>query len=322
VNVDLCFVPWEHPAEGFLPAVSGSSGHLVIAQPPSRKTTWPGQVFQSMDGSYEQAMRRYAAQTRDRLVRGKIGLTRPETEKTAWRQSWEARAARHQVLQRRRQEDTAWLAERQTHHGIVEAYRARTRKQRAAVAAEWQAQKQAWAAREAARKVQLAQRKAENQAWHARNRARQAKPASVWIAILVVTDNATRQCWGLPVFASGVHVTTQDIADALREVLPAGLMFLISDQGTHFRSKVLASLAQAHEFVHIPIYRHRPQTNGIAERFVRSLKHDLHPLGWSGPEELRKLLAEIVPVYNNRPHQGLPIPGLSPIEFANRIWLM
>jgi hypothetical protein len=26
--------------------------------------------------------------------------------------------------------------------------------------------------------------------------------------------------------------------------------------------------------------------------------------------------------YNDRPHQGLGIPGLSPNEFADRIWLM
>jgi len=26
--------------------------------------------------------------------------------------------------------------------------------------------------------------------------------------------------------------------------------------------------------------------------------------------------------YNDRPHQGLPIPGLSPNEYAKRIWLV
>jgi len=26
--------------------------------------------------------------------------------------------------------------------------------------------------------------------------------------------------------------------------------------------------------------------------------------------------------YNDRPHQGLPLPGLSPNEFAKRIWLV
>jgi hypothetical protein len=27
-------------------------------------------------------------------------------------------------------------------------------------------------------------------------------------------------------------------------------------------------------------------------------------------------------VYNDRPHQGLALPGLSPNEFAARFWLM
>ena len=322
MNVDLCFVPWDHPVQGFLPAVSGSSGHLVVGHRPARKIAPPGQVFQRTDWSYEAAMRRYVALTRNRLLRGKIALPLPEPEKTGWRQEWEGRADRYRVVRRRRQEDADWLAERQAHHAIVDLYRAMTRKHRAAVAAEWQAQKQTWAGREAARKTQLAQRKTDNTTWHARIRQCQRKVETVWIAILVVSDNATRQCWGLPVFASGAHVTTQEVTEALRGVLPAGLLFLISDQGTHFRSKALARLAQEKEFVHILVYRHRPQTNGIAERFVRTLKHDLHSLAWSGPEELQKLLAEMVPAYNNRPHQGLPIPGLSPNEFANRIWLM
>ena len=322
MNVDLCFVPWEHAAQGFLPAVSGSSGHLVIAQPPTRKAAWPGQVFESIPESYEEAMRRYAALTSDRLTRGKIGLIPPKQVKSPWRQEWEARADRHQVLQRRRQENADWLAKRQAHHVIVDNYRTLTRKQRAAVAPTWQAEKAFWAVQEADRQALLAQRKVENQIWHTRNEVRHAKTPTVWIAILVVSDNATRQCWGLPVFSSGAHVTTQEVTEALRGVLPTGLMFLISDQGTHFRSKALAHLAQEKEFLHIPIYRHRPQTNGIAERFVRTLKHDLHPLAWSGPDELINLLAQIVPDFNNRPHQGLPIPGLSPNEFANRIWLM
>ncbi len=97
----------------------------------------------------------------------------------------------------------------------------------------------------------------------------------------------------------------------LTRLLPKELAFLISDQGIHFRSKTLAQLAQANHFVHIPIYRYRLWTNNQAERFVRTLKH-----------ELRCVLAQFLPAYNDRPYQGLPIPGLSPNEFAHRIWLM
>jgi transposase InsO family protein len=128
--------------------------------------------------------------------------------------------------------------------------------------------------------------------------------------------------FGLPVFANGAHVTAAEVTQALRALLPKHLAFLISDQGKHFVSKALAQFAQEAQFVHVPIYRHRPQTNGVAERFVRTLKQALRHWSWSGPEQLLQILHEIRPAYNDRPHQGLPIPGLSPNEFANRLWLL
>jgi transposase InsO family protein len=323
VNVDLCFVPWEHPAEERLPAVSGSSGHLVVAHRPSQGAApfWPGQVFAEADLPYAEAMQRYVAQTRDRLVRQKLAPREPEREPAAWRQEKAVQAERHQVVQCRLREDAAWRVERQEHHRIVVAYRALSQRRRLEQAAIWQAHKQHWAKRRQARAALVAARKAENQRWHAANQTRRQTPPPRWIAVLVVTDTATRQGLGLPLFANGAHLTAAEVAAALGTLLPANLAFLISDQGTHFRSRALAQLAQARGFVHVPIFRHRPQTNGIAERFVRTLKQDLRWLSWSGPQELRRLLDDFLPWYNDRPHQGLPIPGLSPNEFAHRIWL-
>jgi transposase InsO family protein len=325
VNVDLCFVPLKHETkEEKLPAVSGSSGHLVVepTQASDREKHWPGQVFTETDLGYTEAMQTYAQQTRERLVRQKVAPVLPETQPTAWRKTWEARAERHTVLQQRRQEDANWRAERAVHHQIVEAYRALTHRQRAEQAGEWQTQKDHWAKREEEHLAVLAQRKAENQAWHHRNAAEQKIEERSWLAILVVTDNCTRQCLGLPIFESGAKVTAQEVAQALDLLLPKDLAFLISDQGTHFRSKALAELAQNKHFVQIPIYRHRPQTNGIAERFVRSLKEWLRNFTWTGAKEVTELITAFQPFYNNRPHQGLLISGLSPNEFANRLWLM
>lgn len=326
INVDICFVPCEHEEASKLPAVSGSSGHLVVERTVVAGETphWPGQVFAETGLEYEEAMQRYAQETRDRLKRGKIAPQLPETEPTAWRKDWECRAERHQTLQRRRQEDVDWLAERKVHHQIVEAYRALTRSGRAEVSQWWEVEKANWAKREGERQSVLRKRKQENLEWHQRIRHRQGseEPAvRTWLAILVMTDNCTRQCLSLPVFASGSKLTAEEVVAALRTYLPKDLAFLISDQGTHFRSKSLARLAQETDFIQIPIYRHRPQTNGIAERFVQTLKLWLKNHSWEGIDQLKVLLAVFQPEYNNRPHQGLAIPGLSPNEYANRIWL-
>jgi hypothetical protein len=145
---------------------------------------------------------------------------------------------------------------------------------------------------------------------------------TAWIAILVITDNCTRQCLGLPLFVVGSKVTAEMVVEALWVLLPPELQFLISDRGTHFTAKVFQELARSEEFIHILIARHRPQSNGIAERFVRTLKEWLRDKTWANDEELATLIEHFIAEYNDRPHQGLPIPGLSPNEFANRIWLM
>jgi transposase InsO family protein len=126
----------------------------------------------------------------------------------------------------------------------------------------------------------------------------------------------------LPLFTVGSRVTAPMVVEALRVLLPVDLQFLISDRGTHFTANSFAKLAEHEEFVHIVIARHRPQSNGIAERFVRTLKEELRDKVWQDDPQLAELLEEFRLEYNNRPHQGLPISGLSPNEFENRIWLM
>lgn len=148
-----------------------------------------------------------------------------------------------------------------------------------------------------------------------------AEDARQWLAILAITDNCTRQCLGLPLFLSGSKLTSDELVAALRSLLPSELEFLISDQGTVFRTQAFAQLAFEKDFTHVPIYRHRPESNGIAERFVRTLKEWLKSQSWQSANDLRPLLAKFQPEYNDRPHQGLAIPGLSPDEFAKRIWV-
>jgi len=143
-----------------------------------------------------------------------------------------------------------------------------------------------------------------------------------WRAILIVTDNCTRTCYGLPLFVDGPKVTSEQVITALTSALPPDVSFLISDRGTHFTAHSFATFVHRHGFVHVPISRNRPQTNGIAERCVRTLKEWLRQHAWTSNAELLTLLDQFVMHYNERPHQGLAISGLSPNEFAKRVWLV
>lgn len=71
------------------------------------------------------------------------------------------------------------------------------------------------------------------------------------------------------------------VVAALADLLPPELQFLISDRGVHFTAKVFQDLADTHPFIHVLIARHRPQSNGIAERLVRTLKEWLKDKTWS-----------------------------------------
>jgi transposase InsO family protein len=192
---------------------------------------------------------------------------------------------------------------------------------------ERKAWKENWRALRQHRRQIMEQRQQEDKVWRKERQLLRAQLAELpivttWIAVLVITDNCTRQCLGLPLFVAGANVTAEMIITALRTLLPAELQFVISDRCVHFTAHAFKELARSAEFIHVEIARHRPQSNGIAERFVHTLKEWLATQSWKNDQELLALLTQFRSEYNDRPHQGLAIPGLSPNEFANRIWLM
>jgi len=319
VNVDICFIPVAHPGQVKLPAVSGSSGHLVIESvaEPSAAPTWPGQVFGDENLDYTSAMAQYVAETGDRLVPQPTPRGITVAEPALWRTEMEIRAARYAVRQQRKREDQAWRAAKS-------AWRTTRENRKALGRAAYTAAEAVWKQCRQERHATMARRKTENQAWHAQVRAAQSAAGGVreWIAVLLIIDNCTRQCLGLPAFTSGAHLTSAEVIAALPSYLPPELAFLISDQGTHFRAKAFARFAEETEFTHVLVYRHRPESNGIAERLVRTLKEWLREAAWETPAALAPLLTAFQEAYNARPHQGLPTPGLSPNEFAARAALM
>jgi transposase InsO family protein len=96
---------------------------------------------------------------------------------------------------------------------------------------------------------------------------------------------------------TGVHVTAEQLVAQLRQHWPQELQFVISDNGAQFIAQACAQFAQAMGFLHVRIAPQRPQTNGIAERFVRTLKAWLAWHTWQSPEKLTALLAEFIRHY-------------------------
>ena len=260
LNGDLCFVPATHETAQRLPAVSGSSGRLVVSGPRPRaaevERTWPGQVFEDAETAYDAAMqafvRRAAPRTPPRAAR------RPRQEATeqgrrsrrhAQRQLAQQRA---QVRAQRQQEDAAWETACRERRAWLRPERWTSTFWAAYLAAEDQ-----WLQLKAQHEATLAQRQQEDAPWVAALEHPQAPPAPKppWVAILVLTDNCSRQCLGPPLFSFGPKVTAADIVAALRALLPADLPFLISDRGTHVTAQPFAQFVQEEEFVHVLIAR-------------------------------------------------------------------
>ena len=334
MNADLCFVPADHQVAEAVPAVSGSSGKLVVSVPQRAEAerSWPGQVFERPELSYPEAMDRFVAAREAAGAEPKQDEADNQaiTDRKAARRGLRSEAQRLQLdrrqqRERRRLVDQAWKARQQEHQqalaalGKPEDGRWRNRsKERAALKGQRRVEC-------AQRHRELERRRQEDSRWRERRQElRQQEQAlglgqvMVWIAVLVVVDNCTRRCLGLPLFALGAHVTADLVVAALKALLPKELKYLIADGGTHFTAEAMKELAKGQGFVRVPLARHRPQSNGIAERFIETLKAWLADREWQTAEELESLLVEFLACYNDRPHQGRELAGLSPNEYAAR----
>jgi transposase InsO family protein len=295
--------------------VSGSSGRLIISPPQDDTTehTWPGRVFEDPTLDYTAAMQAFVAASLPDAPSVAVPVqaekvSRREQKRQLRQETLAVRNVRRQARTQRKTEDTAWRTLQQQRRDSAISNKT-------------------WQQLRTQRKAELEQRQQANATWRQqlqqlRERWLQLPLVTAWIAILVITDNCTRQCLGLPLFVMGPKVTTELVVEALRALLPPELHFLISDRGTHFTANAFRQLALSQEFIHVLIARHRPESNGIAERFVRTLKEWLADKVWTSDEQLAELLRQFIAEYNDRPHQGLALPGLSPNEFARRIALL
>ena len=341
VNSDLCFVPTTRIADQSIPAVSGSSGRLIVAKPPSaRVAPFPGEVFADQGQQYadqmraytEAANRRYAWRTKgsppaDPLRQQRIDLRHAATL---------LRAARRATRLQRTQDDRAWMQRVDERQAFMERVRREQLTDDRPVSLECRRQErlrdrgvhaaaeQQWQALRDQRRQTLARREQDDHGWRTeQRRLRSAITETVvtraWHAILIITDNCTRHCYGLPLLVDGPNVTSDQVVAALGPQLPSVVAFVVSDRGVHVTAHAFRVFAQQQGFVHVPISRRRPQTNGIAERMVRTLKEWLRQQTWQTSGDLKGLLGTFVVDYNDRPHQGLAQPGLSPNEYAKRL---
>lgn len=299
------------------------------------KPSSPGLVFADESLDYTEAMVQFVAASRDAAGLAPAASEPPAPEAQATlkaqkqalqREADALRVERRQTRAQRKIEDSAWKALQTPPRSAPALAETTPLADETSPALTRSAAAESRRSLRAQRRAQQKQRCVEDEHWRQQRRQLRARSSSLplvslWIAILVITDNCTRQCLGLPLFVTGPKVTAELMVAALKVLLPPALQFLISDRGTHFTANAFRALKRDAEFIHVLIARHRPQSNGIAERFVRTLKEWLATQAWQSDAELEILLAQFIAEYNDRPHQGLAIPGLSPNEFAHRCWL-
>jgi len=239
----------------------------------------------------------------------------------------ELRVARRQHRQARQQQDAAWRQQRAEQRRTQDARQQQTRAERRTARTAWRQQTANWAATQQTHRAQGAQRQAQDTDWRQARQALLSQLAvlaalplvTVWLAILGVVDNGAWRCLHLPLFVTGIHVSAEEIVAQLRQHWPQDVQFVINDNGPQFIADAFVQLAQQMAFLHVRSAPQRPQTNGIAERFVRTLKEWLAWHTWQSPEERAARLAEFIVYYNDRPQQGAELAGLSPNEFARRL---
>ncbi len=230
---------------------------------------------------------------------------------------------RRKLRNQRKLEDQAWKILREERQKETAIFQMLSSNEKRAKRIEKEAKDRIWSEKKHVRSQQLKQRKVEDQTYRIeRDQVRQQKgqlpPIRDWIAVLVIVDNLTRQCLGVPMFVAGANITAKMVCDGFAALLPPNLQYLITDRDKRFRACVVESLAEHRCFKQVLLAPHRPQSNGIAERFVKTLKGHLVDYSWQSPRELNELLLSFENYYNNRPHQGKELKGLSPNEFASR----
>jgi transposase InsO family protein len=316
----------------------------VLPSAPSQRP-YPGQAFQA-GRDYDTNMAEYAQQRQAKLDAPPTPKPEPSPEEQALAEAQRQlnhdverlRLERAALRQQRQAEDAAYREARQSHQQQVSTgstyhqaeWEHFSSEERAAHKEAHQADQATWQEQRQLRREQKARREEEDAAWRQQRRALRERQAVLdaqllaWVtrglvAVLLVVDNCTRETVALVLLTAGLAVSAEMVVAALTPLLPLTLRYLISDNGTQFIAQGMRALLEGQGIVHVRIAPRRPCTNGIAERLVRTIKEMLARCTWHNTEELAMILPQVQEEYNDRPHQGKELKGLSPNEFKRRL---
>ena len=124
-------MPATHAVSAKLPAVSGSSGRLIVERPPAEDNdaAWPGRIFENPELPYADAMLAFvaAAQERASLAAEAANGALATEKRTLDRTEAQLRDARRQVREQRQLQDGAWQAARVAHRAAEQADQGRAK---------------------------------------------------------------------------------------------------------------------------------------------------------------------------------------------------
>ncbi|XP_062541115.1 uncharacterized protein K02A2.6-like [Armigeres subalbatus] len=136
------------------------------------------------------------------------------------------------------------------------------------------------------------------------------------VFFLVVVDPYTK--WP-EVYATKTTTTKTTIKLLTQSFSPFGLPeTIVSDNGTQFTSHEFNAFCERLGIRHVRTAPFHPQSNGLAERFVDTLKRTLRKIR-SGGETLEEALQTFLQVYRSTPNTGLGEKSPAEVMFGRRI---